>query len=137
MPNAVHEPRACIRPTLATAMRTGFPLDRIIFEFTEDEKLDTDHLLNIPRTYRAMGFKTAIEDFGAGHAGLGLLSKYCGPSSNARWRPIRRPCFWMLEGASRGRRPEPDKPSERRDGWGARWRKGDGLDQSPLARSSS
>lgn len=76
MPNAVYEPRACIRLTLATAMRTGFPLDRIIFEFTEDEKLDTTHLLNILRTYRAMGFKTAIDDFGAGYAGLGLLSKF-------------------------------------------------------------
>jgi len=76
MPNAVYEPRACIRLTLATAMRTGFPLDRIIFEFTEDEKLDTNHLLNILRTYRAMGFKTAIDDFGAGYAGLGLLSKF-------------------------------------------------------------
>ncbi|WP_447910250.1 EAL domain-containing protein [Brevundimonas bullata] len=76
MPNAVYEPRACIRLTLATAIRTGFPLDRIIFEFTEDEKLDTNHLLNILRTYRAMGFKTAIDDFGAGYAGLGLLSKF-------------------------------------------------------------
>lgn len=76
MPNAVYEPRACIRLTLATALRTGFPLDRIIFEFTEDEKLDTDHILNILRTYRAMGFKTAIDDFGAGYAGLGLLSKF-------------------------------------------------------------
>lgn len=76
MPNAVYEPRACIRLTLATAMRTGFPLERIIFEFTEDEKLDTNHLLNILRTYRAMGFKTAIDDFGAGYAGLGLLSKF-------------------------------------------------------------
>lgn len=76
MPNAVYEPRACIRLTLATAVRTGFPLDRIIFEFTESEQLDTDHVLNILRTYRAMGFKTAIDDFGAGYAGLGLLSKF-------------------------------------------------------------
>ncbi len=76
MPNAVYEPRACIRSTLATAMRTGFPLDRIIFEFTEDERLDTQHILGILRTYRAMGFKTAIDDFGAGHAGLSLLTKF-------------------------------------------------------------
>jgi EAL domain-containing protein (putative c-di-GMP-specific phosphodiesterase class I) len=76
MPNAVYEPRACIRSTLAAAMRTGFPMDRIIFEFTEEEKLDTPHVLNILRTYRDMGFKTAIDDFGAGHAGLGLLSKF-------------------------------------------------------------
>ena len=76
LPNAVYEPRACIRLTLATAMRTGFPLDRIIFEFTEDEKLDPPHVLNILRTYRAMGFKTAIDDFGAGHAGLSLLTQF-------------------------------------------------------------
>ncbi len=76
MPNAVYEPRACIRLTLATAMRTGFPIDKIIFEFTENEELDTQHVLNILRSYRAMGFQTAIDDFGAGHAGLSLLTKF-------------------------------------------------------------
>jgi EAL domain-containing protein (putative c-di-GMP-specific phosphodiesterase class I) len=76
MPNAVYEPRACIRLTLATAMRCKFPLDRIIFEFTENEQLDTAHVLNILRTYRDIGFKTAIDDFGAGHAGLALLTKF-------------------------------------------------------------
>jgi EAL domain-containing protein (putative c-di-GMP-specific phosphodiesterase class I) len=76
MPNAVYEPRACIRLTLATAMRTGFPLDAIIFEFTENERVDAAHLLNILRTYRAMGFRTAIDDFGAGYAGLNLLAQF-------------------------------------------------------------
>lgn len=76
MPNAVYEPRACIRLTLTTAMKSGFPLDRIIFEFTENEALDAKHVLNILRTYRDMGFKTAIDDFGAGHSGLGLLAHF-------------------------------------------------------------
>lgn len=76
MPNAVYEPRACIRVTLETAMKTGFPVDRIIFEFTENEQLDTKHVLHILRTYRAMGFSTAIDDFGAGHAGLALLTQF-------------------------------------------------------------
>ncbi|MEH6663771.1 MAG: EAL domain-containing protein [Brevundimonas sp.] len=76
LPNAVYEPRACIRTTLAAAMRTGFPVSRIIFEFTENEAMDTGHILNILRAYRAMGFRTAIDDFGAGFAGLGLLSKF-------------------------------------------------------------
>ena len=76
MPNAVYEPRACIRLTLETAVKTGFPLDRIIFEFTENEQLDTKHVLHILRTYRDMGFKTAIDDFGAGHSGLGLLTHF-------------------------------------------------------------
>lgn len=76
LPNAVYEPRACIRLTLTTAMKVGFPLNRIIFEFTEAEKLDTAHILNILRTYRSMGFKTAIDDFGAGYAGLQLLALF-------------------------------------------------------------
>lgn len=76
MPNAVYEPNACIRLTLAAAKRTGFPLDRIIFEFTEDERLDTQHVLNILRTYRDIGFKTAIDDFGADFAGFGLLTQF-------------------------------------------------------------
>jgi EAL domain-containing protein (putative c-di-GMP-specific phosphodiesterase class I) len=76
MPNAVYEPRACIRATLAAAMRTGFPVNKIIFEFTESEAMDADHILNILRSYRAMGFKTAIDDFGAGYAGLGLLTLF-------------------------------------------------------------
>jgi EAL domain-containing protein (putative c-di-GMP-specific phosphodiesterase class I) len=76
LPNGVYEPRACIRLTLAAAMRTGFPVNRIIFEFTEAERLDTAHILNILRSYRAMGFRTAIDDFGAGFAGLGLLTRF-------------------------------------------------------------
>jgi len=76
LPNAVYEPRACIRSTLSAAMRTGFSTQKIIFEFTEVERLDSAHVLNILRSYRAMGFKTAIDDFGAGYAGLGLLSEF-------------------------------------------------------------
>ncbi len=76
LPNAVYEPRACIRLTLTAALRTGFPVQRIIFEFTEVERLDSAHVLNILRSYRAMGFKTAIDDFGSGYAGLGLISEF-------------------------------------------------------------
>lgn len=57
-------------------MNTGLPLENIIFEFTEVERVNTAHLLNILRSYRAMGFKTAIDDFGSGYAGLDLLSKF-------------------------------------------------------------
>ncbi|MDX7953274.1 EAL domain-containing protein [Lichenihabitans sp. Uapishka_5] len=76
LPNAVYEPSACIRLTLATAKRTNFPLDRLIFEFTENEKLDPDHVQRIVTTYKSMGFKTAIDDFGAGYAGLNLLARF-------------------------------------------------------------
>lgn len=77
LPNAVYSPKACIRLTLATARATQFPTERLLFEFTENEPmLDPDHVANIVRTYAQMGFGTALDDFGAGHAGLSLLARF-------------------------------------------------------------
>lgn len=77
LPNAVYSPVACIQLTLQTSRATGLPADRLIFEFTENEHMaDTAHVRNIVESYRKMGFATAIDDFGAGHAGLGLLAAF-------------------------------------------------------------
>lgn len=77
LPNAVYSPAACIQLTLKTARATGFPSGRLIFEFTENEEIaDTDHIAMIVDSYRKMGFATALDDFGAGYAGLGLLAKF-------------------------------------------------------------
>ncbi|WP_127143289.1 EAL domain-containing protein [Pelagibacterium montanilacus] len=75
MPNAVYEPRACIRASLAAAARAGFNPNRIMFEFTENEQMtDIAHVSKIIEAYKHIGFITAIDDFGAGFAGLNLLS---------------------------------------------------------------
>ncbi len=77
LPNAVYSPVACIQLTLKTARAVGFPTDRLIFEFTENEEMaDAAHIANIVDSYRKMGFATALDDFGAGYAGLGLLAKF-------------------------------------------------------------
>jgi len=77
MPNAVYEPAACIRTSLETARRVGFDTKRIMFEFTENERMvDTKHVARIVAEYRRLGFITAIDDFGAGHAGLNLLANF-------------------------------------------------------------
>jgi EAL domain-containing protein (putative c-di-GMP-specific phosphodiesterase class I) len=76
LPNAVYEPSACIRLTLATARRAGFPLERLLFEFTEGEQVRHDHLGRIISAYKALGLRTAIDDFGAGYSGLTLLAKF-------------------------------------------------------------
>lgn len=77
MPNAVYKAETCIRATLEAAKRFNFPLQRIIFEVTEQEQvLDVDHLTGILRAYRKQGFMTAIDDFGAGYAGLNLLADF-------------------------------------------------------------
>ena len=77
MPNAVYEPRACIRATLAAAAKTHFDPHRLMFEFTENERMDdVAHVSHIVSEYRRMGFTTALDDFGAGYAGLSLLAKF-------------------------------------------------------------
>ena len=77
LPNAVYSPKACIQLTLQTAQATGLPTDRLMFEFTENEEMaDPDHVLDIVESYREMGFATALDDFGAGHAGLTLLARF-------------------------------------------------------------
>jgi EAL domain-containing protein (putative c-di-GMP-specific phosphodiesterase class I) len=47
-----------------------------MFEFTEDEAIrDAGHIAHIVDTYKAMGFTTALDDFGAGYAGLTRLAE--------------------------------------------------------------
>ena len=76
MPNAVYEPSACIRKSLAAAQRAQFPHRNLMFEFTENEKMsDPAHVQRIVDVYRKFGFWTALDDFGAGYAGLGLLAR--------------------------------------------------------------
>jgi EAL domain-containing protein (putative c-di-GMP-specific phosphodiesterase class I) len=75
MPGAVYDPASCIRLTLKTAADVGFPIERLIFEFVESEEVrDRAHLRGIIEHYRARKFKVAIDDFGAGYAGLNLLA---------------------------------------------------------------
>lgn len=77
LPNAVYRPEACIQSTFAAAKEHRFPIEQIIFEVTEGEQVSNrPHLVNIFREYRRFGFHTAIDDFGAGYAGLNLLAEF-------------------------------------------------------------
>lgn len=59
-----------VRPRLVTRQSCKLKI-------TEGEQIqDLPHLANIFREYRRFGFRTAIDDFGAGYAGLNLLSDH-------------------------------------------------------------
>ncbi len=76
-PNAVYEPEQCLFRTFNMARSVNFPLNRIIFEVTEVEEVrDHGHLREIMTEYRRHGLRVAIDDFGAGHSGLSLLSEF-------------------------------------------------------------
>lgn len=77
MPNAIYRPEVCIGATLRAARANDIPLDRIVLEVTEGERVeDGGWLMEILREYRRLGLTTAIDDFGAGYAGLSLLADF-------------------------------------------------------------
>lgn len=77
LPNAVYSPMACIQLTLRTAETLGLPIDRLIFEFTENEHMGSpDHVSSIIDTYKQIGFAVAIDDFGAGHSGSNMFAGF-------------------------------------------------------------
>ncbi len=77
LPNAVYSPMACIQLTLRTARAEGLPIDRLIFEFTENEQMGSpEHVATIIDNYKQIGFSVAIDDFGAGHSGLDRFVRF-------------------------------------------------------------
>lgn len=77
LPKAIYKPERCIRTTLDAAEKYNFPIEKIMFEFTEVEKIeDVDFVKSIIEYYKNLGFITAIDDFGSGYAGLGLLANF-------------------------------------------------------------
>lgn len=79
MPGAIYNPEACLRRTLNAARFYRFPLDKIVFEITEGERIShSAHLLGIAAEYGRHGFLLALDDFGAGFSGLNLLSELSG-----------------------------------------------------------
>jgi EAL domain-containing protein (putative c-di-GMP-specific phosphodiesterase class I) len=76
-PNAVFDPDARIERTLELAGELNFPISQLIFELTEEERSRDHAYLNwLVRAYRRQGMKVAIDDFGAGYAGLGMLAEF-------------------------------------------------------------
>lgn len=77
LPNAIYKPERCIRTTLEAAKKYNFATNKIMFEFTEVEKVeDTEHIKRVVEYYQSLGFTTAIDDFGSGYSGLNLLAGF-------------------------------------------------------------
>lgn len=77
LPNAIYKPERCIRTTLDAAAHYHFPLHNIMFEFTENERLNShQHIKKVVEHYQYLGFLTAMDDFGSGYAGLNLLADF-------------------------------------------------------------
>jgi EAL domain-containing protein (putative c-di-GMP-specific phosphodiesterase class I) len=77
LPNAIYQPELFMRATLEAAQKYKFPVERIMFELVESEKLEDYELVRkIINYYNEVGFATAIDDFGSGYSGLTLLADF-------------------------------------------------------------
>lgn len=75
MPTAIYEPAFCLRSTLRVVDKLQLDPSNIIFEVVESEEVkDQEHLRKILEFYRDAGFMTALDDFGQGSSGLGMLA---------------------------------------------------------------
>jgi EAL domain-containing protein (putative c-di-GMP-specific phosphodiesterase class I) len=77
LPSSLYTTPGTIAATLDEATRHHLPLDRLVLEVVEREVISDQ--VRFARTigqYRALGMKVAIDDFGAGYAGLGLLANF-------------------------------------------------------------
>ena len=76
-PNSSRHTRRNVRATLEASLQQGFPVERLVFEVSESERLH--HYRRVGRSFEAFeqcGFRTAIDDFGAGLSGLQMLAEY-------------------------------------------------------------
>ncbi|WP_232062021.1 EAL domain-containing protein [Variovorax sp. PBS-H4] len=77
MPNDVAGQEACFRTAMATAGRCNFPVQQLMFEITEGERVeDLPGLAATFRIFKRYGFTSAIDDFGAAYAGFELLAAF-------------------------------------------------------------
>ncbi|QJX00786.1 diguanylate cyclase/phosphodiesterase (GGDEF & EAL domains) with PAS/PAC sensor(s) [Frigoriglobus tundricola] len=75
LPNALYEAETCLQTTVRAARHYAFPTDRLIFELTEGERVaDVGRVREVVRECQRQGLRVAIDDFGAGYAGLNLLA---------------------------------------------------------------
>ena len=73
----IYEVDLNITATFHASIHSGIPVENIIFEVLETESLtDQRNLLKYLQIIQDFGFKTAIDDFGAGYSGLKLLVEY-------------------------------------------------------------
>jgi blue light- and temperature-responsive anti-repressor len=77
LPGSLFSPDVSIDVTLAAASQCGLPIERLILEVTESEAIaDHTKFAGLLNSYRGMGLKVAIDDFGAGVSGLNLLADF-------------------------------------------------------------
>lgn len=77
MPRSLEVSPSALASTLETAQNCGLSPESITIEITESEIIhDIEGFVAVANEYRGTGIQYAIDDFGAGYAGLYLLAEF-------------------------------------------------------------
>ena len=77
LPSHIELSSGALETTLERARKLGFPLERITMEIVETEIItDTAQFVETVNYFRGRGVRLSIDDFGAGFAGLNLLTRF-------------------------------------------------------------
>ena len=77
LPQSLLTSETTVSSTLTTATQCHFPIEHIVLEILEGEIIQDAHRFGqLLDKYRGMGIKIAIDDFGAGYAGLNFLADF-------------------------------------------------------------
>lgn len=73
-PSSIYDPDSCLRSTIEVVEECNVDRKNVVFEVIETEKVrSTAHLSAILESYRASGFRVALDDVGSGYSTLNLL----------------------------------------------------------------
>lgn len=77
LPGTLTRSAGYLRDTFQACWEAGFPIERLVFELAEPAQRQAQwSVQGIFERYSFYGFKTAIDDFGSGFAGLRRLAEY-------------------------------------------------------------
>jgi EAL domain-containing protein (putative c-di-GMP-specific phosphodiesterase class I) len=73
-PSSIYDPDSCLRSTIEVVEECNLDRGNVVFEVIETEKVrSTAHLSAILESYRASGFRVALDDVGSGYSTLNML----------------------------------------------------------------
>ncbi|QDX28253.1 EAL domain-containing protein [Sphingomonas suaedae] len=75
-PDVITDAFADSERTMQVAKETGFPPERLMFEFAEHDRIDASRMADTIAAHRKMHMQTVFDDFGSGDVGLALLSRF-------------------------------------------------------------
>jgi EAL domain-containing protein (putative c-di-GMP-specific phosphodiesterase class I) len=75
VPHHIYDPKAALAFAIGLCGKVGISPDRIVFEITEVEEINSNDARPLVRLFQNQGFRVALDDLGSGYSTLSTLSE--------------------------------------------------------------